>query len=609
MRSFGPWWVTWVFALAAPLAACRCGYDMHMIGRDGDGGADARIPPPGRSELCGNGMDDDRNGRIDDGCPCAPGETQACFGGDYPSRGVGACRDGVQTCVAGGVGREWGDWGDSPCVGDVRPMAEMCDGMDRDCDGVRDEGCPCSEGESRACGEAFGMTGPCMPGTQRCAADGRWGTTCEGAVGPMAEVCGNGVDDDCDGATDPARLCSCVPVPEICGNGVDDDCDGTIDEPEACSATCIPVVEVCGDGVDQDCDGMDEPCPAPDGGTDDSGIVPADLGMMPPERSCRAPADCLAGSVCEFETGRCVPVPGRCGARPDGAPTGTKRVREPCQFSGGRSNCASDLTCVVRAETYGIATREYIACPEDDRAGLCAVPCDPCAPSCPEGLNCFALASGGGACLPAMLPAGASCLREYAMGTLTLSWVPCEAGSVCFPAPTGGLMGVCRQTCVPEDETYIAGDADVGLSVSASASCTSDGGCRLFSISGCGTEEGRTFICEREDRIAETGTTVFPGDTGKTLCRFPARPAGRLAPAPTVCSPPITSCTGSPCPPGLHCRSLGTWVAGDAPVYACVAEGGVSAGGICGDDRDCMPPFRCQGPIPSTLGGAYRVCR
>src|SRR5690606_7862148 len=44
-------------------------------------------------------------------------------------------------------------------------------------------------------------------------------------------------------------VCNVVPKepgPEICGNGVDDDCDGLLDEGD---------LEVCGDDVDNDCDG------------------------------------------------------------------------------------------------------------------------------------------------------------------------------------------------------------------------------------------------------------------------------------------------------------------------------------------------------------------
>jgi hypothetical protein len=174
-------------------------------------------------------MDDDRNGRIDDGCPCAPGETQACFVGEHANRGVGACRNGVQTCNANGT--EWSDWGNSQCEGGREPMEEACDGTDRDCDGAVDEGCPCTVGDSRECGLEF-LTAPCRGGTQSCRANGTW-TSCEGAIGPTEDVC-DGIDNDCDGTADVG--CGCEsPEPERCRDEIDNDCDGEIDEP-----ACMP---------------------------------------------------------------------------------------------------------------------------------------------------------------------------------------------------------------------------------------------------------------------------------------------------------------------------------------------------------------------------------
>ena len=40
----------------------------------------------------------------------------------------------------------------------------------------------------------------------------------------MKEVCGDGIDNDCDGEVDE--------VEEVCGDGVDNDCDGEVDEVE-----------------------------------------------------------------------------------------------------------------------------------------------------------------------------------------------------------------------------------------------------------------------------------------------------------------------------------------------------------------------------------------
>lgn len=87
-----------------------------------DGRAEAH---PGADELC-NGLEDDCDEAVDEGCVCAAGETQPC-GSD-----VGLCAPGIQTCRADGT------WG--PCTGAVLPTGEVCNGEDDDCDGSPDDG-------------------------------------------------------------------------------------------------------------------------------------------------------------------------------------------------------------------------------------------------------------------------------------------------------------------------------------------------------------------------------------------------------------------------------------------------------------------------------------
>lgn len=61
------------------------------------------------------------------------------------------------------------------------------------------------------------------------------------------EVCGDGIDNDCDGVADEADCQVCGPV-DIPGNGKDDNCDCVIDNP--------PTAEICNDGIDNDGDGL-----------------------------------------------------------------------------------------------------------------------------------------------------------------------------------------------------------------------------------------------------------------------------------------------------------------------------------------------------------------
>ncbi len=183
---------------------------------------------PGREgEVCDNGVDDDRNGGVDDGCPCTPGTTQRCFSGDPANAGVGPCAYGVMRCVTVGSTTQW-----APCEGDGRAAMETCDGRDNDCDDRVDEDCPCTAGARRACylgPPGTSGVGVCQSGTQSCptgAAMPTWGE-CVGSIFPTSEQC-NARDDDCNGRVDD-------PQPERC-DGTDNNCDGRVDETCLCPA-------------------------------------------------------------------------------------------------------------------------------------------------------------------------------------------------------------------------------------------------------------------------------------------------------------------------------------------------------------------------------------
>ncbi|NIR40668.1 MAG: hypothetical protein GWN07_32975, partial [Actinobacteria bacterium] len=90
-------------------------------------------------------------------------------------------------------------------VASVNPgNRELCDAemVDEDCDGTANpaELCSCSAGDSRPCN----LEGACAAGTEECL-DGSWGAC---SIAPITEIC-NGVDDDCDGATDEGLTVTC----------------------------------------------------------------------------------------------------------------------------------------------------------------------------------------------------------------------------------------------------------------------------------------------------------------------------------------------------------------------------------------------------------------
>ena len=85
--------------------------------------------------LC-NGLDDDCDGKVDEGCSCDPGQTQPCFLGPKNYRNKGTCRDGVQTCKVT-MRASKGVWGD--CVGGISPSLDVCDNADNNCNGCDDD--------------------------------------------------------------------------------------------------------------------------------------------------------------------------------------------------------------------------------------------------------------------------------------------------------------------------------------------------------------------------------------------------------------------------------------------------------------------------------------
>lgn len=183
------------------------------------------------AELC-NGRDDDCDGSIDEDFALELGN--ACDGGDD-----GSCEDGVLVCSADGLG--------TVCNDDGRTDRELCNGTDDDCDGEIDEdfavGSACDGTDSDLCSD--GMT--------VCAPDGR-GTICEDP-GDALELC-NGLDDDCDPATEDGRDEPSLGMP--CDGGDGDQCaEGSTVCDQArlvCNDATGQIRDVC-NMTDDDCDG------------------------------------------------------------------------------------------------------------------------------------------------------------------------------------------------------------------------------------------------------------------------------------------------------------------------------------------------------------------
>ncbi|MBN2360327.1 MAG: pre-peptidase C-terminal domain-containing protein [Deltaproteobacteria bacterium] len=200
----------------------------------------------GALEIC-DGKDNDCDGVGD------PAECRGDFDGDGYAGAEGDCADGDPTRHPGAV--EICDGLDNNCDGEIDEgvtnacggcgfaPAERCgDGVDNDCDGVTDDDCDADADHDNY-----------TPDQGDC-------DDTDPAVKPgVAEAC-NGIDDNCNGLVDEyvKNSCGeCAPEPvEIC-DGLDNNCNGLIDDGalNACG-TCGPApIEVC-DGIDNDCDGL-----------------------------------------------------------------------------------------------------------------------------------------------------------------------------------------------------------------------------------------------------------------------------------------------------------------------------------------------------------------
>ena len=272
----------------------RCGQacesDEHCKVTTGDAGFTASECITATLEIC-DGIDNDLDGQIDEtfanlGANCVVGRGECLAAGNMicaddgfstvcsavPGLERAELCDGLDNDCDGRIDETFTDLGVQcligrgecsgeghlRCAGDGRSTVcsavlrrgtrELCDGLDNDCDGQVDEG---DVGQYRDC--ATGMLGICAYGTTFC--DGESGIRCRPNVEPSAELC-DGFDNNCDGYVDEGNVGQnedcLIDQPGLCALGTTS-CAG--ESGIRCRANIAPSGEIC-DGLDNDCDGQ-----------------------------------------------------------------------------------------------------------------------------------------------------------------------------------------------------------------------------------------------------------------------------------------------------------------------------------------------------------------
>jgi hypothetical protein len=407
------------------------------------------LPQP--AEDCTNGVDDNCNGLIDCLDPscaampqcCAPGTSRACYDGPSGTEAVGVCKGGNELCLTAG------SWSGA-CLGEVVPSGEVCnDGLDDDCNGLTDCLDPACVGATGCCQPSHYLTcydgppgtkgvGVCKSGRDYCnSTSNTWKPGCAGEVVPSAEICGDGLDNDCNGLADcadpacymaagcctPSSTRSCYPGPGgtegvgVCAAGTETcSASGT---PGKCTGAVVPSTEVCGDGLDNNCNGLTD-CADPAcagkgtccaaGATQSCYTGPAGTSGVGRCKAGTATCDSTTGS---FGTcvGQVLPSTENCSDGIDNDCNGQTDCADPaCSLNAACNACHPDAGCVCA----GAAT-DGSTCPMGFTEGFGASGADQCCPcttaTCSTDPSCCATApcAGTASCPSSCTPLAPAC--------------------------------------------------------------------------------------------------------------------------------------------------------------------------------------------------------
>jgi hypothetical protein len=330
------------------------------------GGGVTTCSSSSQPETC-NGVDDNCNGAVDEGvasAPCIPAGAPA--GLVYSDSNANSrCQKGQTFCSNGSM----------QCLGWMGPSAEVCDGVDNNCDGLVDNGVP---GLNQPCGLTLGE---CRAGRTACV---NGALTCTGAVGPQPEVC-DGKDNDCNGNVDDGTLAGgpaaaqrgCWSLPGNCCVNVDSQTGritqwcppsgGTCNGLGLLTAPCSAGTLVCAGSLGWTCQAAISPSLETCNGRDDDCNGTPDDGALPPP----------VGQACGSSVGECRPGTSAC---VNGQPVcnGTGPMVETCD---GRDNDCDGVTDNVRGLGACAAPYDVAVFPGARTLGACRQGMEECVAS------------------------------------------------------------------------------------------------------------------------------------------------------------------------------------------------------------------------------------